>query len=67
MTREPNDLELALQKACSTMHAVVHRTYQSVLDGSNPEKELRLIQSIQEIQNPEIVQGAKIEIINLVK
>jgi pyridoxine kinase len=51
-TRCPEDLAKALELSCSTVYAVIQRTHDAVENGENPYRELRLIQSSQDILNP---------------
>ena len=48
------DLGRALELSCATVHAVIRRTYESVLEGKNPHRELRLVQSAKDILEPPI-------------
>ena len=51
-TRCGDDFGKALELSCDTVHAVIRRTHESILEGKNPNRELRLVQSAQDILNP---------------
>jgi pyridoxine kinase len=53
-SNEDVDFPKALELACASVHAVIRRTLESVEKGENPHRELRLVQSAQDILHPPV-------------
>jgi len=51
-SRHPDDFDQVLELSCSTVHAIIEKTHESILRGENEHHELRLIQNAELILHP---------------
>jgi pyridoxine kinase len=60
---EESDFSKAIELSCASVHAIIRKTHESVEKGENPHRELRIIQSAQDILHPP-VESLKMQAIN---